>query len=64
MDERILTITLSEEPPEPPKGIWERIIEGWNELSTLQKALLILTSFGSGAGVVLLSKGGEEEVVE
>jgi len=64
MDERTLTITLSDEPPVPIPNIWERIIGKWNEMSTIQKALLIFTSFGSGAGSVVLLKGEEEKVVE
>jgi len=64
MDERTLTITLSDEPPVPIPNIWERIIGKWNEMSTVQKALLIFSSFGSGAGAVVLLKGGEEKVVE
>jgi len=63
MDERILTITLSDEPSVPLPNIWERIIGKWNEMSTIQKALIIFTSFGSGACAVILSKGGEEEKV-
>lgn len=64
MDEMTITIRLSEEPPIPPPSLWEKVVEGWNELSTIQKAIVIVSSFGSGAGIVAISKGGEKKVVE
>ncbi len=63
MDERTLTITLSAEPPVSLPNIWERIVGKWNEMSTIQKALVIFSSLGSGAGIVVLSKGEEKKAV-